>query len=69
MVFLKSLFGNKYLFEGKMMRPNPGDYDPYFERYIKLIEGDDIIKILYWTDHPDFHFIYHLFNNPAHFQY
>jgi len=29
------------------MRPNPGDYDPYFERYIKLIEGDDIIKILY----------------------
>ena len=29
------------------MRPNPGDYDPYFERYIKLVEGDDIIKILY----------------------
>ncbi|NNG28040.1 MAG: DinB family protein [Ignavibacteriaceae bacterium] len=29
------------------MRPNPGDYDPYFERYIKLIEGDDIKKILY----------------------
>ncbi len=29
------------------MRPKPGDYDPYFERYIKLIEGDDIIKILY----------------------
>ena len=29
------------------MRPNLGDYDPYFERYIKLVEGDDIIKILY----------------------
>ncbi len=29
------------------MRPNPGDYDPYFERYIKLVEGDNIIKILY----------------------
>lgn len=28
------------------MRPNPGDYDPYFERYIKLVEGDNIIKIL-----------------------
>ena len=30
-----------------MMRPKSGDYDPYFERYIKLVEGDDIIKILY----------------------
>ncbi len=30
-----------------MMRPNPGDYDPYFERYIKLVEDDNIIKILY----------------------
>jgi len=29
------------------MRPNPGDYNPYFERYIKLVEGDDIIKILF----------------------
>jgi len=29
------------------MRPNPGDYDPYFEQYIKLVKGDDIIKILY----------------------
>ena len=29
------------------MRPNPGDYDPYFEQYIKLVEGDNIIKILY----------------------
>ncbi len=29
------------------MRPNPGDYDPYFERYIKLVEDDNIIKILY----------------------
>lgn len=29
------------------MRPNPGDYDTYFEQYIKLVEGDDIIKILY----------------------
>jgi len=29
------------------MRLNPGDYNPYFERYIKLVEGDDIIKILF----------------------
>ncbi|RKY99655.1 MAG: DNA damage-inducible protein DinB [Ignavibacteriae bacterium] len=29
------------------MKPKPGDYDPYFEQYIKLVEGDDIIKILY----------------------
>ena len=29
------------------MRPIPGDYDPYFERYIKLIDDDDIIKVLY----------------------
>ena len=29
------------------MRPNPGDYDPYFEQYIKLVEGNKIIKILY----------------------
>ena len=29
------------------MRPNPGDYDPYFEQYIKLVEGNNIIKILY----------------------
>jgi hypothetical protein len=28
------------------MRPNPGDYSPYYESYIKLIEGDDILKIL-----------------------
>ena len=28
------------------MRPNPGDYSPYYENYIKLIEGEDILKIL-----------------------
>jgi len=28
------------------MRPNPGDYAPYYENYIKLIEGDDILRIL-----------------------
>ncbi len=28
------------------MRPNPGDYASYYESYIKLIEGDDILKIL-----------------------
>ena len=28
------------------MRPDVGDYAPYYERYIKLIEGDDILKIL-----------------------
>jgi hypothetical protein len=28
------------------MRPSPGDYSPYYESYIKLIEGDDILKIL-----------------------
>jgi hypothetical protein len=28
------------------MRPSAGDYAPYYERYINLIEGDDILKIL-----------------------
>ena len=28
------------------MRPEPGDYSTYYERYIKLVEGDDILKIL-----------------------
>ena len=28
------------------MRPSPGDYSTYYENYIKLIEGDDILKIL-----------------------
>ena len=28
------------------MRPAPGDYSTYYENYIKLIEGDDILKIL-----------------------
>ncbi len=29
------------------MRPSPGDYNPYFEQYINLVEGDDILKILF----------------------
>ena len=29
------------------MRPNPGDYSGYYNDYVKLIEGDDIIKVLY----------------------
>ena len=28
------------------MRPKPGDYNPYYDRYISLIEGDDIIEVL-----------------------
>jgi len=28
------------------MRPNPGDYSSYYESYIKLVEGEDILKIL-----------------------
>ena len=28
------------------MRPSPGDYSTYYDSYIKLIEGDDILKIL-----------------------
>ena len=28
------------------MKPSPGDYSPYYENYIKLIEGDDILRIL-----------------------
>jgi uncharacterized damage-inducible protein DinB len=28
------------------MRPKPGDYNPYYETYIKEVEGDDILKIL-----------------------
>ena len=29
------------------MRPNPGDYSDYYNGYVNLVEGDDIIKILY----------------------
>jgi hypothetical protein len=29
------------------MRPNPGDYSDYYNKYIKLVEGEDIIKALY----------------------
>ena len=28
------------------MRPGPSDYAPYYENYIKLVEGEDILKIL-----------------------
>jgi hypothetical protein len=28
------------------MRPEQGDYAPYYESYIRLVEGDDILKIL-----------------------
>lgn len=28
------------------MRPNPADYDPYYERYINLIEGENILSVL-----------------------
>ncbi len=28
------------------MRPNPADYNSYYETYIKEIEGNDILKIL-----------------------
>ncbi|MGB5531359.1 MAG: DinB family protein [Ignavibacteriaceae bacterium] len=28
------------------MRPNQGDYSTYYENYIRLIEGDDILRIL-----------------------
>ena len=28
------------------MKPEPGDYAPYYENYIKLVDGDDILKIL-----------------------
>lgn len=28
------------------MRPNKNDYAPYYERYVSLIKGDDIHKIL-----------------------
>ena len=29
------------------MRPNKNDYAPYYDRYISLVEGDDINKILF----------------------
>jgi hypothetical protein len=29
------------------MRPNPGDYSDYYNGYVKLVEGDDILQILY----------------------
>ena len=28
------------------MRPEPGEYAPYYENYVKLIEDDDILRIL-----------------------
>lgn len=28
------------------MRPNKNDYDPYYEVYLNLVEGDDVNKIL-----------------------
>ncbi|MCW8810509.1 MAG: DinB family protein [Ignavibacteriaceae bacterium] len=28
------------------MRPCPGDYSTYYETYIKLVEGEDILRIL-----------------------
>jgi len=28
------------------MKPKPGDYNPYYDKYISLIEDDDIIKVL-----------------------
>ena len=28
------------------MKPNPGDYAPYYERYISLLPDEDILKIL-----------------------
>ena len=28
------------------MRPKPGDYNPYYDQYISLIEGDNIIGVL-----------------------
>jgi len=28
------------------VQPNPEDYAPYYENYVKLIQGDDILKIL-----------------------
>jgi hypothetical protein len=31
---------------GGKVKPEPGDYAPYYESYIKLIDGDDILKIL-----------------------
>jgi hypothetical protein len=27
-------------------RPQPGEYAPYYDRYISMIQGDDILKIL-----------------------
>ena len=28
------------------MRPQPGDYAPYYDRYISLIDEDDIVQVL-----------------------
>jgi len=28
------------------MRPQPGDYNPYFDTYISLVKGDDIVSAL-----------------------
>ena len=29
------------------MKPNPGDYTDYYNGYVNLVKGEDIIKILY----------------------
>jgi len=44
MEYLKLKSGNKII--GGNVRPGPGDYAPYYENYIKLVEGEDILKIL-----------------------
>jgi hypothetical protein len=44
---LKQLFGNKSLkIFGGRMRPIKGDYNDYYQQYIDLVDGDDVIKIL-----------------------
>ena len=27
-------------------RPQPGEYDPYYERYISLVQSDDVVAAL-----------------------
>jgi hypothetical protein len=30
----------------QLRRPEPGEYDPYYEKYIRLVPDDDVVRVL-----------------------
>jgi len=32
-------------------RPEPGEYDPYYEKYIQLVQHEDVLEALQWNIH------------------